>query len=274
MIVSLNPIYNADPCPRVEVTVTAIPAGSRITVLRSWAGSEEVVRDARRVAASGSGLWRDFEPPFGVDVTYRVTAVNSLGAVVDVASATTVIADGEPAMYERVWIQNPLNPRSATEVVLTDEAVQSISYRRDGVATHSPLGGGLPLMMGGSLTGQKVPLSFYTVGVEHNDAVRDLLNGSVTQLLRTRDPVSMPRAAYIGMQGIELITDDFDRDVGARVFTWAGEASIVRAPVADIAVPAFMYSDVEPLYAGLTYAQVEALRPGSTYLDWERDPRP
>ncbi|WP_134324718.1 hypothetical protein [Cumulibacter soli] len=272
MDISLNPLYDKDPCPRVEIEIQNAPSGALVTVYRLFGGSEMVVQNMRARAQSAF-IGSDYAAPFGVDVEYRAEATVD-GALVEAVAESTLIPDPHAQDYERGWLQLPLAPASAIEVYWAPGALQAFRYS-GAEAVEASIGAGLPFGFGAPLSRmQDISLVWHALGVDAITAVEKILTTSRVVLVRTRDPIGTPAAMYVSLSDVTVRADDMDRDSEKRLRTWAGGCEVVRPPAASIAVPVFTYGSVNADYAGMTYGDVMALRPGATYLDWVRDPRP
>lgn len=108
---------DADPCPRVEVTVEPGADNQTLTLYRQDAGGSSPVRGGWRIEVSGPALVVDYEVPFGQPVTYFAVGYDADGnasAPGPASQPVTVDSGGCP------WVQDPTNPESAARWQVVD----------------------------------------------------------------------------------------------------------------------------------------------------------
>lgn len=257
---------DADPCPRVEITVTPMPVDAdTITVWRSWAGRRTQVRDAVGVTVSGDYFVVDYEAPFGVPVTYTCETADAAGVPSELSAGTSATV----AVTE-IWMQDPLDPASAIEVATTGSSagVRALADSFTGHTAEMPaetvtvIGSGEPIALGGTRQApSQVPLKVKARTVADAEAVRNLWNQAFPLCVRT--PTKMPfyrGLAYMVFDYTETPHPDWVQ------VTFAATARVVRGPGRGVVVQPRTYDHL--LDEAATYAGLLPLYP--TYLDMRR----
>lgn len=265
--------------PQVGITITGLDsaASSVVSVEVTWDGQTwHGVRGGDTVAMIGGGFIRDHVPPLNVQATYRLTVV--AGAVTP-ATLTDDILIPSPV----TWVQDPLNPvlafpvyaampATVGQVVLGAGSLAQATWTQP-VDYATPEGANLPVAsIGTRQRASEVPLVLSYNPAYDSGQVRDLLLGAGQIVVR-----GLPITADV-LDAVAYVTVDTATEVrqGTRVqwATWSLTVRQVRPTSLGIVVPWWTYTEVATLWAPNTYATVRTTRPGSTYLDWARDPRP
>jgi hypothetical protein len=263
--------------PLVGITVAGLSDAttSVVTLDVTWDGglTWHPVRGATGMRVIGAGYIRDYVPPLNVPATYRLTVQSPAG----VPPATATITLAAP----NLWVQDPLDPSAGFEASTTDMrpglallelASLSEATWKQTVDLVLPLGASTPV---GSV-GQRSHASDVKLTVAYDEATDD---GSVRRTLMASGVVTirgLPVTHMLDAVDHLALGDAVERrvrDTRQTVTLWDLTGTVVRAPGQDIVVPFWTYADVFNLWAGQTYAQAMAARPGQTYLQWLRDPR-
>lgn len=100
----------ANPCPRVEVTITPAGDNATITLWRTDPTGSSIVRGGDRVPVSGPVLVVDYEAPFGVAVTYAAIGYSAAG---EASPSSPSSAPVTLAVTGCPWVQDPTDPGTA-----------------------------------------------------------------------------------------------------------------------------------------------------------------
>lgn len=266
MIVTVNARSDADPCPRVEVEVTGIVGGA-ITVERIVDGDATAVRGALNAPVSTGFLVVDYELPFTTDVTYRVT--DGAGTV---TTERVIVYPPFMDRYDLVWIQDPLKPESARNVMVERDSLQSWALSRE-LNLLKTRGSSLPIASGGRLSGRSsVPLRLISESDQETADLIGFFSEATVFLARTIGPLPMPRAAYFAIETLGVAPEMADVNPYSPV-TWTYldmSLTQVRAPAASVVVPVFTWQDVIDNYTSWD----DLIATKATWADVIRDPRP
>ena len=263
--------------PQAGVTVTGLEAGNQvISVQVSWDGGATFkdVSGGRRVVAVGGAFVRDYFPPLNVPATYRVVEHSISGAPTSDTLPLTIASD-------RSWLQDPLSPREAVELIgdwphqgsesmLTWGTATEVSYRQT-VESVTVLGSKRPVAsVGQRLVAGEMPMKISHEVAAEGGKLRRLLMSSGVLVLRMNAPTPLDPVAHVAVgDAVERVLNP---GVVGSISTWDLTATQVRPLSLRIVVPFWTYADVNALWVGNTYADVSAARPGDSYLEWLRDP--
>lgn len=267
--------------PQVGITVTGLHAStsSTVTIEVSWnaGASWRPVRGAQARSVTGSMFIRDHVPPLNLLTTYRLTVTGP--TIPDTLQATITVPS------EHSWIQDPLAPhnavpidghRTATAVMLLNASTAQL-VRRQSADAVTVEGATYPVAsVGPRQAPSNVPLALRALPraqVELVDALRTLLASTGILVLR-----GLPPEVPIDPVADVILGDVTEVPVVGGLLglrnDWELSATVVRPTSAAIVVPWWTYVSVLALWTPKTYDQAKATRPGQTYLDWVRDPRP
>lgn len=251
---------DANPCPRVEVTVTPKADTVTVTVWRSSAAGRVQVRGAYRLPLSGPLLVVDYEAPFGDPATYSATAYDGAGtaATESPSSAAAILAvPGCP------WVQDPTDPASAMVWIATDWPDRT--FGRDS-AELWPVASKTAVVLTGP---RRAPISTMTVITRTLTAADGLLAlADVPVVLVRTDPAWRWRGGYFAMGEVVETGRVYDPTHPDQL--WTVPLTPTVAPPPDMTVPLYTWADVKRLYA--TWADVKAAK--ATWQDLLRNPDP
>lgn len=264
--------------PQVGVTVAGLDDSETSTVVveTSWdaAATWVPVQGAGGLHGLGGVFVRDHAPALGRPVVWRARVTSGPDAPLTVVSGPPLVLPADV-----VWVQDPLDPRSAvpcrmhwdgSSVLLAQGSLGEIEFGQVAdVAT--PEGATLPVAsIGRRVAAAQVPITMtYDVAAE---------GGALRRLLMSAGPVVVR-----GLPAEAVLDPVATVAVGAvhETRTGTGGLAVVRlvvrqvAPVAvTVVVPWWTYASVGVLWGGATYEDVAADRPGETYLDFQAYPGP
>lgn len=258
---------DADPCPRVEITVTVTGTQS-VTVWRTADGQRAKVRGADGVSSQGAFFVVDYEVPLARTVSYTA----SLDGAAEGPASTVVI----PQTY--AWVQDPLAPAQSAPVSLTGEYEESFVGHRSltsityGLPSEMVriLGSSYSVALGGTRqAASRVPFDVFCQTAEAASKIRSILTEAFPVLLRPLPGMpGLPPAAFVTVG--DVVEEPLDARFGGTLTRFPLVVDVVAGPSVRVVVPVWTYGDVAALWA--TYGEVSAT--GRTYLDMLRDPRP
>lgn len=262
---TLTVFTDPDPCPRVEVLITPMPAGiDEITVYRSWLGNRVEVRGGKRAEVAGAFLLVDYEVPLGTPVSYSSVGYDVAGIPSLESPLTT-----QTVTVPDAWMQDPLDPTTALRVGLTLPRSDLMA-----VAPSFELGNyvssiGKSIVVGSSLAvaragtrqaASEMPLSI-VAGTPTDAAALQLLLDQAPILCVRAPSDSVP---YVGGLSYVAFGSYQPRPFAgwqSTLFPLTGD--VVRAPGAGIVVSPRTYDDL--LDESATYSGLLPLYP--TYID-------
>lgn len=260
---TLAAFTDADPCPRVEITVTPMPVDAhKITVWRSWAGRRTQVRDAVNATVSGAYFVVDYETPLGVPVTYTCETADIAGVPSELSAGTSTTLT-----VETVWMQDPLNPTGAIEVLTSSgrTGIRAIADSFAPLTYEAPseivtiIGSDEPIALGNVRQApSQIPLKIQAWSDADAATVRDTFRSAFPLCVRT--PTNIPLH-----YGLAYLAFDFTETPypGWNGYVFSGTARAVRGPGRSVVVQPRTYAHL--LDESATYAGLLPLYP--TYLD-------
>lgn len=182
--------------PEIEVTLGAIPDGTATVRLeRVVDGMVTVVRGAKAFSVAGSTAWHlDAEAPVGRDVTYRVTAYSSTGAVLGSGESSPVHTPDPGLDY--AWLSDPLEEGSALLVPLVKGTSTEFAYVTS-VEARLPSGSKQQRLTIGSTV--EIPtwvLHILADGQQAMDDLRRFFQSASSLLVRVPSRVPLPGLLY------------------------------------------------------------------------------
>lgn len=264
--------------PQVGITVVGLSGAAVVSVDVSWDDRESWhgVRGAQRVAVVGGGFFRDHVPPLNVAAWYRLV-VHAGGPDPDDPEVTITVPSAT------AWLQDPLAPRTAVAVhcgtgpgglFLQSPSAGTISRQQD-ADWVTPMGARLPVASVGQRRGPAgVYLHLRALAQEQAALVKAL-----AELLDTAGAVvirGLPEGIPIDAVAHIVAPDVQDSPIVGGILgprrDWEMTVVQVRPQSLRVVVPWWTYDQVAALWAGSSYDDVLAARPGDTYVDWLRDP--
>lgn len=254
-----------DPCPRVEVLISPMPAGiDEITVYRSWLGNRVEVRGAKRAEVSGAFLVVDYEVPLGTPVAYTSVGYDVAGIPsLESPSTTQTVAVSD------VWLQDPLDPTTAlragltiprSDLMIVAPSFDQASYVSD-VAKASVVGSPLAVArVGTRQAASGMPLSVFA-GTPTDAAALQLLLDQASVLCVRAPSSSVPYLGGLSYIAFSSYQPRPSAGWTTTLFSLVGD--VVRPPGAGIVVSPRTYEDL--LDEAATYAGLLTLYP--TYVD-------
>ncbi|WP_143320112.1 hypothetical protein [Cellulomonas iranensis] len=232
------------------------------------------------------------DPGFVVHVDgWQADAADSAAAA---SSAVATYLDGDsapvPATTEAsitvpsdvAWLQDPLAPRTAVAIrasrpeplsggrqVLMYGSLAGATWAQ-AVDAVTPMGARLPVAsIGQRMLAGQVPLVVSHEVAAEGGALRRLLLSAGQLVVRGLPDDLLEPVAHVTVGDVEETRYGTGEH---QVSTWSLSAQQTRPVSLRVVVPWWTYDQVRDLWAGQTYDQVHAARPGDTYLDWQRDP--
>jgi hypothetical protein len=236
--------------PRVLVTVGGLTVSDTVEVYRTVGGVDTLLRGGAGTATDIAWLVVDAELPFGVPVSY--TAIVNGGAPQVFGPTTYDLPGGNVALTDAIT-------GAAAEVRIGRWPEKTYARRSSQFAV-----GGRTVVVSGEL-GQPVgEIEFYVETTSSRDQVMTLLASATESVVQIRQP-----GGYDGV-------DSYQAVLGVRERRFSQDGSdprrliIVQAAETEswpliLEAQAYTYQDLEDVYTGLTYAQLEA--DYATYLD-------
>jgi hypothetical protein len=261
--VTLTARSDANPCPRVDVSLTGL--ASTVQSVTVWQITDEgrfPVRNGSNIYAVGGAIVTDYEPPLGVPVSYAAEQFDSAGIFVGWtdSSSTTIAADPVTA-----WFQDPLDPASAVRTTMDASFADKVSETRE-VKLHR-IGDETIALMGYRGLIQGLTMRVYTTSAADADDLRAVLRRTQV-LVRTPPPVPIPRALHVVIPTVPQ--KGVDITGGGSVYVWDLEGDQVTRSSLDIAVPVVTWQRYINKYP--TWADFIAAYP--TWFDAMKNPPP
>lgn len=155
------------PGPTVLITLSDLPLGAAtLLVERIWGDTVETVRESVNVLPSGgAAVVRDYEPPLGWPVTYRISTFAADGSHLS-AALEGPIATPEPDDPNNVWVMDGLDPAGAILLPMMADTEQGVEHTSPGFGLSDPITGGLPVAALRSRNHTTRPYVFATQGRE------------------------------------------------------------------------------------------------------------
>lgn len=184
---------DGQPCPRVQVNVAEVAAGTvTATLHRIYGNNDDIVPGADGIASVSGFVRTDYYPPIGTPIAYRVEMFNGNGASLGFTDAATIILDVPPST---AWITSPYDPTKSVQIELDDEASSQLAKT---IVSSSHLIGGRRIVISEAAYGYAgIPMSFWVTTVAEARAVEDVfLDGLGLVVIRVAPPMEVPRVLY------------------------------------------------------------------------------
>lgn len=268
--ITATPYTDSNPCPRVEVLVSPMPAGAAsVTLWRNYNGRQDVVRGADGMAVSGDALVEDYEAPFSVDVTYTVQPYDNTGTPIGIPTSSNTVN----LAVTDAWAQDPLDPSTSMPWPLTRRSGDgSLSMKLGSVSGYGfnatqaaieVLGSAYPVGQSNvRQAGSQVPIILDARTADQWNQIQALLAQALVVCLRL--PIKVPLLDPILYVQFPTVVPAVDPNLQRVVWTLTGTQ--VRGPSLNVIVPVRTYADLDSEAA--TYAGLQARY--ATYLDAQR----
>jgi hypothetical protein len=276
---TITPYFDEDPCPRTEVFFEEFaPGTATVTVYRSAAGREYLVRGAVDAPTAGSLSRIDFECPFNIPVTYRAEMFDADGLSLGFTDTTTLgeVFDGlEPeedlppdvdlypySVYlgtglvsTETWLHNPLNPQGAVKVIARLGSAASISRPMMGGISR-PIGRRVGVVLSQGRTGvQGLVWDIHAYDLETADKVQALIGDYTNTMppvvcLRVgggESRIRVPKPLFLGVMDIAEEMQDVQYGGEWTVQRMVGDE--VAPPVPGLFIPLLTNADLKAYYA-------------------------
>lgn len=276
---TITPYFDADPCPRTEVFFPEFaPGTATVTVYRSAAGREYLVRGAVRAATAGSLSRIDFECPFNIPVTYRAEMFDADGLSLGYTDPTTLteVYDGlEPeedlppdvdlypfSVYlgtglvsTDTWLHNPLDPQGAVKVIARLGSAASISRPVVGGISR-PLGRRVGVVLSQGRSGiRDMVWDITAYDLETADKVQALLGDYTTTTVPVvclrvggdESRIRVPKPLFLGV--LDIAEEMQDVQYGGEWTVQRMTGDEVAPPVPGLFIPLLTNADLKAYYA-------------------------
>jgi hypothetical protein len=258
------------PCARAGITVTDLGIGdSVVTVWRNADGKRSPVQGERRRVFNDGAFVEDWGAPLGRPITYEVEVLSGPNGAARVTSDPVVV--DSPVGY----IQDPLNPQTAVEIVtpygangqpvLASRAFTALEYAAD-VSLYKVMGSSEPMVLfGDRMAAAGVDFSMITDAAEETSRLRELFMSAGQLLVRLPASWNSPVAGTCHIAVAKVSEQPVDAGEGGALTAWELTGDVVAAPALRVLTALFTYGDVMMLFS--TYqAKLDAMA-GKTYLD-------
>lgn len=253
------PLEDADPSPRVQIDIDDLPEDAYVTVLRLWESSEGTVRGALMAFAGGGFTVTDFEAPIGVPITYRA-AIYVDGVFVEYTNSATTQLEGDPST---AWVSDPLAPERAVLVELRSDFAEVLTRSRP--VTKHRVGFRTIALSGPMGLLENVKLSSQVKSLDDADRYQRVLDADIV-LVRAPKRLRLPVLLYVSIEKVDEIAQDVQ--YGGDWVVWEISADEVTPSPLNITVPVVTYGSYTAAFP--TYGDFYAAY--STYLDALRNP--
>lgn len=164
------------PAPYVDIIVDDFPVGvSTVTVWRTAKNRAFRVRGLVNVSTAGVVTIRDFEAPWGVELSYRAEQFDSSGNFVSWSDAETITLTAPDV--DVAWLHNPFDPSTSVRVDVTIGAARDV-VRPNNAELFRPKGRSAPIVISDTRSGVTgVLLTVTTVTLNDADKIDDLFGG-------------------------------------------------------------------------------------------------
>jgi hypothetical protein len=265
-VLVITPYLDENPSPRVEVFVQDPPPGT-VTVART-ADRRTMTVSGMISVPTGSGVTRlDLEVPFGVPVSYTAQFVTPTGAPLGYVSTTTPVT----LAVTDTWISQPLNPRLAVKVDLTDESATELKRGFVGDKVYTQ-GATVARWIGGRRHGlEDLKLVAETATTAAADMLQDIFGTyDVDQVpvvcIRTPPTyLRIPRTLFLAVPA--PTETDINRRYGGSLTLMNLVGDEALRPAAGLVAALLRYADTDAFYG--SYAAIDSAY--GSYLARDRD---
>ena len=249
-VITLSPMVDPTPCPRMIVLVDDLPSGiAFLTITRAAEGRTTRVRGAVFVPVVSGFQVLDVECGFQVQSDYRAELFTADGTSV----GFTPTASGVLAVDE-TWVHNPLDPEGATLIDLSDESGRALTRPVNGDRFY-PEQRVLAIFVTGRRLGlQGVDLYFSTDQDDIASRFEAMLGGyddenATMPILVVRTPpfTDFPRTFFAGV--LSPKRKPINVHMGGSLREWELSADEAAPPFPGIIVPLLTRNDIDAAYA-------------------------
>lgn len=265
-IITLTPMTDPTPCPRMIVLVDDLPTAiTTLTLTRAAEGRTTRVRGAVRVPVVSGFQVLDVECGFQVQSDYRAELFTADGTSVGftpTASATLQV--------DETWVHNPLDPEGATLIDLSDESGRALTRPVNG-DRYYPEQRVLAIFVTGRRLGlQGVDMFFSTDQDDIASRFEAMLGGyddenATVPILCVRTPpfTDFPRTFFAGV--LSPKRKPINVHMGGSLREWELSADEAAPPFPGIIVPLLTRNDIDAAYA--TRNALDAAYPSRLAID-------
>ncbi|MEP6477853.1 MAG: hypothetical protein ABJB03_00550 [Rhodoglobus sp.] len=250
-VITLTPLGDAHPCPRMLVVVDDLPVVvASLSLYRTVGGRQFRIRGAVMIDVAGGYSTLDVEVPLGAQATYRAQMFNSADLELGFTATAAATTDST-----QCWIHNPLDPYGAIPISVEVPSAQSLTRRSDGEVFY-PQNRVLGVLISGPRRGLAgVDLYFSTDTISDADKFEAMLGGysdddQVVPVLCIRIPATLSRlpGTFFGAV-LALEQKPVDVHMGGSLIAWQASADEVSPPFPGIIVPLLTRDDIDAAYA-------------------------
>lgn len=245
---TLTGSVDANPCPRVLVNFTTVPATTQtINVYRVSEGRQFQVRGGVGLFASGGAAFFDFECPFGISVSYRAECFTAAGASLGFTDSTQITL-----ACTQSWIHQPLSPVLAIACTVNLNSANQISRPSPG-ATSWVEGGTVGATIGGQRRGiSGMTLNIRTASTSDSDEFLNMFGNYVADFpsvicIRTPPPLRIPRLLFAGVLDPQEVIQGVNAMTGFNM-----TIDEVQPPSPGLIIPALRRDDIDIFFATRT----------------------
>lgn len=245
----LTVYLDANPAPRVEVLLSALPTGVKsVTVYRLAAGRQYQVRGAVNAATAGALTRIDNEVPFGIPVTYRAELFDGDGMSLGFTDTSTVQVD-----CSDTWVHNPLDPAGAVRADFRGTDAPELVRQSEG-DVYYPQGRRVGVLISGQRRGlSDVKLDLIVDSEEEADRFAVLLGGYATDTVPALcirvgagQQVRLPRPFFAAV--LSSSEQDLRPVLGIDSFAYSLTGQEIAPPAVGIIVPLLTNADLNAAY--------------------------
>lgn len=286
---TLTTYRTADPCPRVEVFFDEFAPGTvTVTVYRSAANREYLVRGAVEAATAGALTRIDFECPFNEPVSYWAEMFDADGLSLGFTDSTTLgevweglapeddlppdedlspFAEmiGTGLVSADTWLHNPLDPQGAVRVQARDGSAAILSRPMNG-AISRPIGRRVGVVLSQGRNGLvDFTYDIHCDDLETADKVQAMLGSHTTDAVPVlclrvggdESRLRIPKPLFLGV--LSIAEEMMDVQYGGEWTIQRMTGDEAAPPVPGLFIPLLTNADLKAFYA--TNAAMKAAYP-------------
>lgn len=248
--ITLTPLTDATPCPRMQILVDDLPpAVTSLTLIRTAEGRSFKVRGAVKVPVVSGYQSLDVECGFQIPTDYRAEMFSSTGASLGFSAVST-----STLTVDECWVHNPLDPQGATPIDLADTSGKELTRPING-EKYYPDQRVLAMFVTGRRLGlQDVQLYFSTddnsIAARFESMLGDYEDDSVKVpviCVRTPPLLDIPRTFYAGVLAPKK--RPINIHMGGSLREWTIPADEAAPPFPGVIVPLLTRNDIDASFA-------------------------